>query len=197
MKRILIFGMIFLFANFAHGENLAKDIMIEQVTGCEIEIQLQSEKNVSTAQSLLCGGSGGGSTGVNSVIVLCESIDNLSEACFTPTGVVSVELVQQVSDSTCSGGRWTSGNGYIAVYQGCRAKFKVTLNRNVELVTRQCNSINYQYQECALPVAGNTTVWIQSRESDSACVRDYDWSAVNTFWTDNGCRATFASIREI
>ena len=59
----------------------------------------------------------------------------------------------------------------------------------------RCESIDYEYNECALDTRGGVTleVDVHSREY---CRLERNWGIGRGFvWVDNGCRATFRSVR--
>lgn len=59
----------------------------------------------------------------------------------------------------------------------------------------RCESIDYEYNECALNTRGGVTldVDVHSREY---CRLERNWGIGRGFvWVDNGCRATFRSVR--
>ncbi|GET36448.1 DUF3011 domain-containing protein [Microseira wollei] len=59
----------------------------------------------------------------------------------------------------------------------------------------RCESIDYEYNECPLDTRGGVTleVDVHSREY---CRLNRNWGTGRGFvWVDNGCRATFRSVR--
>lgn len=138
-------------------------------------------------------GSGGGSGNNNyQIIIQCESWNYDTEICHLPSGVIGAQMIQQISETNCAG-RWSNTSNSVVAYDGCRAKFRVTFNRSLNVVTAQCNSWGYSYTPCGVPIAGNSTIWLQSRQSNSKCKRNSTWGVNHAMWVDNGCRGTFAS----
>lgn len=158
-----------------------------------------AENEVYRNQLMICedtgggGGGGGGSDNNNfQTIIQCESWNYDTEICYLPNGIINVQMIQQLSETNCSG-RWSNTNNTVIAYNGCRAKFRVTFNRSLNIVTSQCESWSYVYTPCGVPIAGNSTIWLQSRQSNSKCKRNSTWGVNHALWVDHGCRGTFAS----
>jgi len=174
----------------AYAAEKSTPLVVDPIVEC-IQSQGAEDKKVISAS---CGGGGsGGGTGQSYITVQCESWHYDTEICYIPSGVLSVQLINQISETDCTG-LWSFSGNTVAAYNGCRAVFKVFLNRNVQIATSQCESWGYSYTPCSVPVAGNSTIWLQARQSSHSCKRNASWGYSGILWVHHGCRGTFASI---
>ncbi len=171
-----------------------------QVRDLESQLQRLSEK---LALSLCdVGGSGGGSGGNNgpsstrTVTVTCESWDYDAETCRLPRNIYNVTLVQQLSNASCDGRFYASGDT-LHVNEGCRGVFSVFLSSPVYVNHFACESWGYSYAACGFPVPGPQTVWLKQRNSNSRCEEGTTWglSGVPPMWVNHGCRGVFSSAQ--
>lgn len=136
------------------------------------------------AQSLV--GSTGPSPGGN---IRCESTDNRSRNCPTPWRGAS-RLVRQLSGTPCIQGRnWSSQNGQVTVWSGCRGEFAQGRDGG-QAGTIRCESADKRVANCPTPWRGGSRVVRQI--SDTRCREGQNWSSGNgqvNVWA--GCRAEF------
>ena len=122
--------------------------------------------------------------------IRCESPDNKSRVCRTPWAGSS-RLSRQISDTRCvEGGNWSSQNGQVTVWSGCRAEF-VADRFGGGAGTVTCQSPDNRARTCATPWRGSSRLVRQI--SDTNCIEGRNWSSQNgqvTVWS--GCRAEFA-----
>jgi len=139
----------------------------------------------------------------NTFRVECESINNYSETCNLPQGVVSVILKKRFSSRSCDKNiSWFVNNDRIEVIKGCRARFEVTLNRSATIQNFTCASNNNGYNECFVLNNQASPVWIYDRHSKAKCYRSEiielgSWgetsnSSGTEVFVNKGCRATFS-----
>ena len=122
-------------------------------------------------------------------VIRCESPDNRSRVCSTPWRGPS-RLSRQISDTRCVEGKnWSSQNGQITVWSGCRGEFVQGFG-GAEAGTVRCESPDNRSRVCTTPWRGPSRL---SRQiSDTRCVEGKNWSSQNgqiTVWS--GCRGEF------
>lgn len=121
--------------------------------------------------------------------IRCESPDNRSRVCSTPWRGPS-RLSRQISDTRCvEGNNWSSQNGQITVWSGCRGEFVQGFGGG-EAGTVRCESPDRRLQNCRTSWRGASRVVRQI--SDTRCVEGQNWRGSNgqvTVWS--GCRAEF------
>ncbi|QNP41300.1 DUF3011 domain-containing protein [Lysobacter solisilvae (ex Woo and Kim 2020)] len=131
-------------------------------------------------------GWGGGQGGA----IRCESPDNRSRVCRTPWSGPS-RLSRQISDTRCEEGRnWSSQNGQVTVWSGCRAEFVEGWGGG-QGGTIRCESADNRVANCRTPWRGRSQLVRQL--SDRRCVEGQNWSSNNgqvNVWA--GCRGEFA-----
>lgn len=137
-----------------------------------------------------------GSTGpAPDMAIRCESTDNRRRDCPTPWYGPS-RLTRQLSGTPCIEGRnWSSQNGGITVWSGCRGEFAQGWGGGSEFGTIRCESADKRAANCPTPWRGGSRVVRQI--SDTRCREGRNWSSgdgqVNV-WA--GCRAEFGPDRE-
>ncbi len=124
--------------------------------------------------------------------ILCESNDNRRRQCNTGfRGRAS--LSQNISDTRCiEGQNWGSGNGYVWVDRGCRARFVDDSYAGGGSGNKvRCESTDNRYRECNTGFRGNARV--NRQLSDTRCTEGQTWGQRNngTIWVNRGCRAEF------
>lgn len=131
---------------------------------------------------------GGGSGAVR-----CESTDNRNRTCPTPWRGYS-RLSRQLSRTRCvEGQNWSSRDGEVAVWGGCRAEF-VSGGDGGHGGAQQvieCHSKDNDARRCPTPWRGRSELVRQI--SKTTCVEGRNWASENglvTVW--KGCRAAFA-----
>jgi hypothetical protein len=132
----------------------------------------------------------GGSVGpVPGGAIRCESPDNRSRVCSTPWRGPS-RLSRQISDTRCVEGKnWSSQNGQITVWSGCRGEFVQGFGGG-QAGTIRCESPDRRLENCRTPWRGASRVVRQI--SDTRCIEGQNWRGSNgqlTVWS--GCRAEF------
>lgn len=137
------------------------------------------------------GGSAGPSPG-NSI--RCESPDNRSRVCRTPWAGPS-RMSRQISNTRCVEGRnWSSQNGQVTVWSGCRAEFVPGGDPGYGGGSPQvisCQSTHNDARRCPTPWRGRSRLVRQV--SKTTCVEGRNWNSQDgliTVW--KGCRAEFA-----
>ena len=139
----------------------------------------------------LGGGSGGWNPGpAPGNPVLCESKDNRRRQCNTGFRGRAA-LSQNLSKTRCvEGQNWGSGNGFVWVDLGCRARFVEGSFGGGNGAKVRCESTNNRYRECNTGFRGNAT--LTRKLSDARCTEGETWGQRNgTVWVDRGCRAEF------
>jgi hypothetical protein len=136
----------------------------------------------------------GNSTGpIAGGAIRCESTDNRNRVCRTPWNGFS-RLGRQLSGTRCvEGSNWSSQNGQVTVWGGCRAEFVEGWGGG-QAGTIRCESSDNRTRNCATPWRGRSQVVRQL--SDRACREGQNWNSSNgqvTVWA--GCRAEFGPIR--
>jgi hypothetical protein len=140
------------------------------------------------------GSGGGGQTGT----IRCESANNRVANCRTPWRGAS-QVVRQLSDTRCREGQnWSSGNGQVNVWSGCRAEFGPANGsggnggNNGYAVT--CASQNGGYTTCNWPPGQGQPHLIQQL-STQACIQGRTWGMAgsNRIWVNGGCRGRFGN----
>lgn len=128
--------------------------------------------------------------------IACESRDNDSRRCSTPWRGTS-QLVRQLSNTRCVEGRnWSSGNGVVTVWSGCRAEFAPAgrgWGRDRARHTVSCAS-DGRYATCNWP-PGQGRPRLLRQTSREACVEGRSWGMAddNRIWVDGGCRGVFGN----
>ena len=125
--------------------------------------------------------------------ISCESDGGRSRTCQTNWRGPS-EVSRQKSETPCVEGRnWSSREGQVTVWGGCRAEFIGRWDDDTSTgydQTVRCESTNSRARTCDLPWRGATQVVRQL--SDTACTQGYSWEATNGRVTVmRGCRAEF------
>ena len=125
--------------------------------------------------------------------IRCESPDNRSRVCSTPWRGPS-QLSRQISDTRCvEGQNWSSQNGQITVWSGCRGEFVRGFGGG-QSATIRCESADRREQSCRTSWRGASRVVRQI--SDTRCIEGQNWRGGNaevTVWS--GCRAEFGPAR--
>jgi len=125
--------------------------------------------------------------------IRCESTDNRSRTCITPWRGPS-RLSRQISDTRCEEGRnWSSQDGRITVWSGCRAEFSQGWGGG-HRQTIVCESRDNDSRRCSTPWRGPSRLVRQI--SNTACVEGRNWGSEDgqiTVWS--GCRGEFARGR--
>lgn len=135
-------------------------------------------------------------------VIACQSKDNDSRRCPTPWRGRS-QLVRQLSKTTCTEGRnWSSQEGLIVVWSGCRAEFAPAgggwggggWNGGDRDYTVTCSSENGRYTTCNWPPGQGQPRLIQQL-SNQACVQGRTWGMAgrNRIWVNSGCRGRFGN----
>ena len=139
------------------------------------------------AQSL-----GGNSGGWNpnpptSNTILCESKSGDAKRC-TPPWRGQSRLVRQLSNNRCEeGATWSSQDGLITVWKGCRGEFA---QGTATGGTIRCESTNNAYRECRTNFRGRAVV--QRNLSSTRCTENQNWGQrQGMIWVRSGCRAEF------
>ncbi|MFD0739156.1 DUF3011 domain-containing protein [Lysobacter koreensis] len=130
----------------------------------------------------------------------CDSTGNDARRCPTPWRGPSV-MVRQVSNSPCIEGRsWSSQDGQVTVWKGCRAEFAAAGSIYPEPGypepgfpggnTVRCESTDNRARTCQVPWWGPSRL---SRQlSKAECREGYSWQAQRgQMYVDHGCRAEF------
>lgn len=142
------------------------------------------------ATSLGGGWNPGTGSGSGSGSILCESNDNRRRQCNTGfRGRAAIS--QNISKTRCiEGQNWGSGNGYVWVDRGCRARFVDDSYDEGGYGTKvRCESIDNRYRECR---TNFRSARLTRKLSDSRCTEGETWGQRNgTIWVDRGCRAEF------
>ena len=141
------------------------------------------------AQSL--GGNNGGwnpNPPSNGNTILCESKSGDAKRC-TPPWRGQSRLVRQLSNSRCEeGATWSSQDGLITVWKGCRGEFAAG---GASTGTIRCESTDGRGRTCRTPWSGHSRLTRQL--SSNACVEGRSWqSQQGQVYVGNGCRAEFA-----
>ncbi len=180
------------------GPKLAEN----QVDELQTELGALAEK-MAISMCDYSGGSGGGSgsgsstpSSTRTVRVTCESWDYDAETCKLPRNIYNVTLVQRLSNTSCAGRYYASGDT-LHVTNGCRGVFSAFLSSPVTVNNFTCESWGYSYASCGFPVAGPQTVWLHQRNSNSRCEQGTTWglSGVPPMWVNHGCRGVFSSAQ--
>ena len=140
----------------------------------------------------LGGGNGGWNPGpAPGSSILCESNDNRHRQCNTGFRGRAA-LSQNISKTRCiEGQNWGSGNGYVWVDRGCRARFvEGWYGDGGNGIKVRCESTDNRYRECNTGFRGHAT--LSRRLSKARCTEGQSWGQRNgTIWVDRGCRAEF------
>lgn len=137
-------------------------------------------------------------------LVTCESIDGKPARCSADTSG-GVQVVRQISDSSCGFGReWGYDADGIWVSGGCRAEFAVRSDRRAARVITSspiapqtayvpnlvCSSENNTRSHCDTDT--RTGITLVRQLSENPCIRDRTWGVDrNGVWVDSGCRGEF------
>ena len=135
----------------------------------------------------------------NGSTIRCDSNGNKTARCSTPWRGQS-RLVRQVSTSACVEGRsWSSDNGLITVWSGCRGEFEPEAQGRPPFGggdndSIRCESDGNRERSCRTPWRGGSRL---SRQlSKAACVQGETWHSQNGQITvNNGCRGEFVAGR--
>ena len=122
--------------------------------------------------------------------ILCESNDNRRRQCNTGFRGRAV-LSQNISDTRCiEGQNWGSGNGFVWVDRGCRARFVEGSLGGGNGAKIRCESTDNRYRECNTSFRGNAI--LTRKLSDARCTEGDTWGQRNgMIWVNRGCRAEF------
>lgn len=134
--------------------------------------------------------------------IRCESANNRSANCRTPWRGRS-QLVRQLSDRRCiEGQNWSSGNGQVSVWGGCRGEFARARggwngggdHGGDHGYTVTCASENGRYTTCNWPPGQGRPRLIQQLSSQP-CIEGRTWGVAdrNRLWVNGGCRARFGN----
>ena len=106
----------------------------------------------------------------------------------TPPWRGQSRLVRQISNSRCEeGATWSSQDGLITVWKGCRGEFA---QGNATGGTIRCESNDGRGRTCRTPWQGQSRLVRQLSRGD--CVEGRSWGYTNSsLWVSNGCRARF------
>ncbi|UOV06459.1 DUF3011 domain-containing protein [Pseudoxanthomonas sp. F37] len=120
--------------------------------------------------------------------ILCESKSGDARRC-TPPWRGPSRLVRQLSNSRCEEGTtWSSQDGLITVWKGCRGEFAAA---GGSTGTIRCESTDGRGRTCRTPWSGHSRLTRQL--SRAACVEGQSWqSQRGQVYVGNGCRAEFA-----
>lgn len=120
----------------------------------------------------------------------CDSNGNAARRCPTPWRGPS-RLVRQVSNSPCIEHRsWSSEDGLVSVWNGCRAEFAAALGP-VPGASIRCESTDGRGRTCRTPWQGGSRLVRQL--SKAPCVEGRSWqSQPEQVYVGNGCRGEFA-----
>lgn len=138
---------------------------------------------------------GGGISPPAGQTLRCDSNDHDARRCVPPWRGPS-RLVRQVSKSPCVEGRsWSSQDGLITVWSGCRGEFAPATRPPVGppggAVVR-CESTPGQGRTCAVPWRGRSRLLRQL--PGAACVEGRTWqSQAGRVYVLGGCRAEFVA----
>ncbi|MFC5570563.1 DUF3011 domain-containing protein [Lysobacter yangpyeongensis] len=126
--------------------------------------------------------------------IRCESANNRVANCDTPWRGRS-QLVRQLSDTRCREGQnWSSGQGRVNVWAGCRGEFARGGNWSGggSGYTVTCASENGRYTTCNWPPGHGRPRMVQQLSSQS-CIEGRTWGMAgsNRIWVNGGCRARF------
>lgn len=122
--------------------------------------------------------------------ILCESKGGDARRC-TPPWRGASRLVRQLSDSRCTeGATWSSQDGLITVWKGCRGEFAPATSSSAGTI--RCESADGRGRTCRTPWHGHSRLTRQL--STAACVEGRSWqSQQGQVYVGNGCRAEFAA----
>jgi hypothetical protein len=136
--------------------------------------------------------------------VTCESRDNQRNDCYVGgLDQGSVSLDKQLSQANCSKGySWGTSSNNIWVSRGCRARFSYRArsgqsssgggSRGGQIT---CESRGGR-QECYVGDLDQSSVSMDEKLSESACIRGQSWGTSNNkIWVSNGCRARFGYVQ--
>ncbi|MEO6519879.1 MAG: DUF3011 domain-containing protein [Pseudoxanthomonas sp.] len=126
--------------------------------------------------------------------VLCESGDGQRRQCNTGFRGRAA-LSQNISRTRCvEGQNWGSGNGFVWVDGGCRARFVAASGRPGYGGTVRCESAEKRYRECRTGFRGAAA--ITRTLSDARCIEGQSWGQrAGAVWVDRGCRAEFVEVQ--
>ncbi len=126
--------------------------------------------------------------------VLCESGDGQRRQCNTGFRGRAA-LSQNISRTRCvEGQNWGSGNGFVWVDRGCRARFVAASGSPGYGGTVRCESAEKRYRECRTGFRGVAT--ITRTLSDARCIEGQSWGQrAGAVWVDRGCRAEFIEVQ--
>lgn len=140
------------------------------------------------------GGNGGAQQAIE-----CHSKDNDARRCPTPWRGTS-RLVRQISNTTCVEGRnWSSQDGLVIVWKGCRAAFSPAFGVGPgpgpgNGYTVSCASQDGRYATCNWP-PGQGRPRMVRQLSRQPCIEGRTWGMAgsNRIWVNGGCRAVFGN----
>jgi hypothetical protein len=119
--------------------------------------------------------------------VTCESIDRRRQRCPMDTRG-GVELIRNLSGVSCQN-RWSRGQGYVQVWDGCRAEFesfRSSQGGNNNRIT--CSSIRGQNQRCSFNAG-------RQLSNSSSCEGNWFYDQRGFIVVKNGCRGEFERRR--
>lgn len=136
----------------------------------------------------------------NTFRIECESVEYTEEICQLPGSAIEIKRKKTYSDWPCREHLewdWRPGGDVLSAYYGCRGRFEVTLNQPITIQNFQCSSQSNGYNSCLIP-SGSIygLVWVYDRHSNANCKKGINWGVDGwNLWVNNGCRATFSTVK--
>lgn len=132
-------------------------------------------------------------------VITCSSDNNRRNQCGTPFRGRAV-LVENISGTRCvEGNNWGSGNGFVWVDRGCRARFVEARGGgwgpggNGDGRTVRCESNDRRQRVCD---TGWRSAILTRQLSGTQCIEGRTWGSRNgSVWVNDGCRGEFAEGR--
>lgn len=127
--------------------------------------------------------------------ITCESVDMRRTRCPMDTRG-GVELIRQLSQASCRN-RWSFGQGYVEVRDGCRAEFESFRGGHggrYERIT--CSSSRGQTRRCSIDAGRGGVRLVRQLSSSSSCEGNWFYDQNNgEVVVKNGCRGEFEARR--
>jgi len=126
--------------------------------------------------------------------VICESVDRRTQRCPMDTRG-GVELIRNLSGVSCQN-RWSRGQGFVEVRDGCRAEFesfRSSQGGNNNRIT--CSSNRGQNQRCNFNAGRNGARLVRQLSNSSSCEGNWFYDQRGFIVVKNGCRGEFERRR--